>query len=144
MIRLQSEPIAIEALVASVGSPGDGAVAVFVGTVRDHNRGRRVLHLEYEAYAEMALSEMRRIVDEARARFRVSAVALVHRTGRVEVGQASVAVVVAAAHRDQALEACRFLIDTFKRTVPMWKREAFEGGEVWIEGPGETVVDPQR
>lgn len=143
MIRLQTEAIRVDELIESVGSDGDGAVAVFVGTVRDHNRGRRVLYLEYEAYPEMATSEMRRLVEQAGARFELSSVAIVHRTGRLEIGEASVAVAIAATHRDDALEACRFLIDTFKRTVPIWKREVFEGGEVWIEGAGETRVDRQ-
>jgi molybdopterin synthase catalytic subunit len=143
VIRLQTDAIRVDELIESVGSDGDGAVAVFVGTVRDHNRGRRVLYLEYEAYPEMAASEMRRLVEQAGARFELSSVAIVHRTGRLEIGEASVAVAVAAAHRGDALEACRFLIDTFKRTVPIWKREVFEGGEVWIEGAGETRVDRQ-
>ena len=143
MIRLQTAAIRVDKLIESVGSEADGAVAVFVGTVRDHNRGRRVLFLEYETYPEMAESEMRRLVEQAGSRFAVSSVAIVHRTGRLEIGEISVAVAVAAAHRDQALEACRFLIDTFKHTVPIWKREVFEGGEVWIEGAGETPVDRQ-
>jgi len=143
VIRLQTDAIRVDELIESVGSDGDGAVAVFVGTVRDHNRGRRVLYLEYEAYPEMAASDMRRLVEQAGARFELSSVAIVHRTGRLEIGEASVAVAVAAAHRGDALEACRFLIDTFKRTVPIWKREVFEGGEVWIEGAGETRVDRQ-
>jgi molybdopterin synthase catalytic subunit len=143
VIRLQTEPIRVEELIDSVRAPGDGAIAVFVGTVRDHNRGRRVLYLEYEAYPEMAESEMQRLVEQAKSRFEASSIAIVHRTGRLEIGEASVAVAVSAKHRGPALEACRSLIDTFKRTVPIWKREVFQDGEVWIEGSGETPVDRQ-
>jgi molybdopterin synthase catalytic subunit len=136
VIRLQRGEIDVGELLAAVGSDRDGAVALFLGTVRAHSRGRRVLHLEYEAYAEMAESEMTKLVREAERRFDVSAVSLVHRTGRLEIGEPSVAVAVAAPHRAGAFDACRFVIDELKRTVPIWKKEAFEGGEVWIEGPG--------
>lgn len=132
MIRLQSGPIVLDELVAAVRGDGDGAIATFVGTVRDHNQGRRVLHLEYEAYGGMAEREMERIAAEAKARHGVSRVAVVHRTGRVDIGEASVAIAVAAPHRAEALEATRFVIDTLKRTVPIWKREYFEGGSVWV------------
>ena len=138
MIRLQAEPISIEELVEAVATGGDGAVAVFLGTVRNENRGRVVLYLEYEAYDEMAVPEMARVAEQTRKRFAVGNVAIVHRTGRMEIGQASVAVAVAAPHRGAALDACRFVIDTLKQTVPIWKKEVFEGGEVWIEGAGET------
>ena len=134
MVRLQAEPIRLEKLCDEVRADADGAVALFVGTVRDHNKGRRVLYLEYEAYAAMAEAEMQRIEDEVRERFAVSRVALVHRTGRLEIGEASVIVAVAAAHRADAFDACRFVIDTLKQRVPIWKKEVFEGGEVWIEG----------
>ena len=138
VIRLQTEAIRVEELLEAVGSGADGAVALFLGVVRDNNRGRRVLHLEYEAYAEMAETEMNELVRQAEQRFEISAVALVHRTGRLEIGEASVALAVAAPHRGAAFDACRFVIDTLKRTVPIWKREFFEGGDVWIEGAGET------
>jgi molybdopterin synthase catalytic subunit len=134
---LQDGPIDVAALLAWAQGRGDGAVAVFLGTVRDHNAGRRVLFLEYEAYPEMAEAELRRIGEEARGRWPVSRVGVVHRTGRLEIGEASVAIVVASAHRAAAFEACRFVIETLKRTVPIWKRESFEGGAIWIEGPGE-------
>jgi molybdopterin synthase catalytic subunit len=132
VIRLQSGPIVLDELVAAVRGDGDGAIATFVGTVRDHNQGRRVLHLEYEAYGRMAEREMERIAAEAKARHGVSRVAVVHRTGRVDIGEASVAIAVAAPHRAEALEATRFVIDTLKRTMPIWKREYFEGGSVWV------------
>jgi len=134
MIRLQREAIRVDRLIEAVRSDGDGAVALFVGTVRDHNRGRRVLQLEYHAYPEMAESEMERIAAAARERFGVARIAIVHRTGRLAIGEASVAVAVASAHRADALEACRHVIDSLKQTVPIWKKELFEGGEAWIEG----------
>jgi len=136
VIRIQPGPIDVAALLAAVGSDADGAVASFVGIVRNENAGHRVLFLEYEAYAGMAEREMEAIATEARDRFGVSRVAVVHRVGRLEVGEASVAIAVAAPHRAAALEACRFVIDTLKRTVPIWKREHVEGGAVWIEGGG--------
>ena len=142
-MRLQEEPIRPDTLIDAVGSEEDGAVALFVGTVRAHNRGRRVLHLEYSAYAEMARSEMATIEQEVKQRFDVRDIALVHRLGRLELGEASVAVAVAAAHRGPAFEACRHAIDTLKKTVPIWKKEVFEGGEVWIEGAGETPAGDQ-
>ena len=135
MIRLQEEPILPEELIRAVARDGAGAVTLFVGTVRDHNQGRRVRYLEYHGYPEMARSEMERLEAQALERFEVSGVALVHRTGRLEIGEASVAIAVSAPHRDDAFRACRFLIDTLKQTVPIWKKEFFEGGESWIEGP---------
>jgi molybdopterin synthase catalytic subunit len=107
-----------------------------VGVVRDNNAGRRVLWLEYEAYEEMALPLMEEIAREVRARWPVTSVRIEHRLGRLEIGEASVAVAVASPHRREAFEACRYAIDTLKRTVPIWKKEFFEGGEAWIEGPG--------
>ena len=136
MVRLQSEPIRAEDLVALVAADEDGAVAVFLGTVRNHSAGRRVLYLDYEAYRGMAEAEMARIEREALDRFGVSAIAVVHRSGRLGIGEVSVGVAVASAHRAQATDACRFVIDELKRTVPIWKREHFEGGgAVWVEGP---------
>src|SRR6185295_18110697 len=140
MIRLQVEAIRVEELVAHVSSGEDGASALFLGTVRVRNRGRRVLWLEYEAFEEMARSEMERIERAAIEHHGASAVALVHRTGRLEISEISVGVAVAAPHRAEALEACRFAIDTLKRSVPIWKKEVFEGGQVWIEGAGESPV----
>lgn len=134
MVRLQSEPIRVEELLAAVRGDEDGAVALFVGTVRVHNVGRRVLHLEYDVYPGMAEAEMAKIEREAIRQFGVSRAGIVHRTGRLEIGEISVAVAVAAPHRAEALDACRFAIDTLKATVPIWKKEVFDGGEVWIEG----------
>ncbi len=135
MIRLQTAPIETAELIAAVRGDGDGAVALFLGTVRNLNRERRVLYLEYQSYEGMAESELERIVHEATGKFTISRVAVIHRTGRVEIGEASVGIAVSAPHRAPALEACRFVIDTLTCTVPIWKREHFEGGAVWIEGP---------
>ena len=134
-VTLQAAPIDLSRLLAFVQGPGEGAVAVFLGTVRDRHAGRTVLHLEYEAYPPMAEAEMRKIAEEARHRLGVSRVAVAHRTGRLEIGETSVAIAVASPHRKEALLACRFVIDTLKRTVPIWKREVYEGGATWIEGP---------
>jgi molybdopterin synthase catalytic subunit len=134
MTGLQAEPIRTAELIAAVRGEADGAVAVFLGTVRDHNLGRRVTCLEYHAYDAMARAELERLEQAALREFEVSRVALVHRIGRLEIGEVSVAVVVASPHRDAAFRACRWIIDTLKRTVPIWKKEFFDGGEVWIEG----------
>jgi molybdopterin synthase catalytic subunit len=136
MVRVQAEPIRVEELLEHVRSDGDGGLALFLGVVRDENAGRKVLFLEYEAYAPMAEAELAKIEKECVERFGVSKVAIVHRTGRLEIGEASVAVAIASPHRAQALDACRHAIDTLKKTVPIWKKEHFEGGAVWIEGAG--------
>jgi molybdopterin synthase catalytic subunit len=136
MIRLQTEPIDVAGLVSATRGDGDGAISLFLGTVRNVNDGRRVLYLEDEAYGAMAEREMDRIAASAIARFGVASVSIVHRTGRLDIGEASVAIAVAAPHRASAMAACAFVIDTLKATVPIWKREHFEGGAVWLEGGG--------
>jgi molybdopterin synthase catalytic subunit len=122
------------ALLTAVGDPAAGGTALFVGTTRNANEGRVVERLEYEAYEAMAVEEMRRIGDEIARRWDVVAVSMVHRVGVVPVGEASVAVAVSAAHREEAFAACRYGIDTLKATVPIWKKEYYEGGEHWV-GP---------
>jgi molybdopterin synthase catalytic subunit/sulfur carrier protein ThiS len=112
----------------------DGAAVVFEGVVRNQTRGRRTLYLDYEAYEEMALRQMEGLAEQALKQFQVRDVSLVHRLGRLEIGETSVLIVVASAHRAAAFEACRWLIDTLKRTVPIWKKEYFEDGAVWAEG----------
>ena len=134
MIGLQAGPIDPAALAADVRGAGDGAISLFLGMVRNVNAGRRVLFLEYDAYALMAEREMERIAAEAIARFSVTKVAMIHRVGRVDIGEASVAIAVAAPHRAPAMDACRFVIDALKTSVPIWKREHFDGGAVWVEG----------
>ncbi|MFM7736572.1 MAG: molybdenum cofactor biosynthesis protein MoaE [Alphaproteobacteria bacterium] len=132
MIRLTPDPILLDDLVRAAGDPASGALVLFVGTTRDHNQGRRVERLEYEAYPGMAEREMEKIAEEARRRWPLQQVAIVHRTGVVPVGSASVAIAVSSAHRADAFEAARFAIDRLKEVVPIWKKEFFEGGEVWI------------
>ena len=121
-------------IVAGMKAGADGAVCVFDGIVRDNSRGRQTLHLDYEAYREMALEKMRGLAAEAVTRFGVRDVAVVHRLGRLVVGETSVLVVVASAHRGAAFDACRWVIDTLKKTVPIWKKEQFVDGAVWADG----------
>src|SRR5262249_28013297 len=134
MFALTHEPIAIDALLAAVAHRGAGAVVTFMGTTRNENVGRRVTRLEYEAYERMAVREMRQLAAEARRRWPLRRVAMVHRLGVVPVGEASVAIAVSAGHRREAFEACHWLIDRLKEIVPIWKKEHFRGGRVWI-GP---------
>lgn len=129
------QPLDVRTLLDDAAAPSDGAVLVFLGVVRAENEGRAVSSLEYEAYAEMALREMERIADEARERFCTGEVRLAHRVGRLGVGEASVAVVVAAPHRGEAYAASRYAIDEVKRRVPVWKREGYVDGEqAWVAG----------
>lgn len=133
LCEITQAPLEAERLSRLVAHPQAGAIATFAGVVRNHSRGRRVLYLEYDAYRPMAEKELRRIAEEAAGRWECR-VAVQHRIGRLEVGEASVVVAVSCAHRAAAFEACRFVIDTLKETVPIWKKEVWEGGEVWIEG----------
>ena len=125
-VRLVREQIAAGAVVARLKRPEDGAAVIFDGVVRDNTRGRRTLYLEYEAYEAMALKQMESLAVETRERFAVRGISIVHRLGRLQIGETSVLIVVAAAHRDAAFEACRWIIDTLKKTVPIWKKEYFE------------------
>jgi molybdopterin synthase catalytic subunit len=129
-------------IAAEIKAGPDGAVCVFDGIVRDNTRGRKTLHLDYEAYREMALEQMRGLAAEAVKKFGVRDVALVHRLGRLHVGETSVLVAVASAHRGSAFEACRWLIDTLKKTVPIWKKEQFVDGAIWADG--EPFPEGQR
>lgn len=131
-VGIVREPIDIGALESAVADPNAGAIVTFAGTTRRVNAGRRVLRLEYEAYERMALSEMRKIAVEAGRRHEIVRIGIIHRVGVVEIGETSVAITVSAAHRASAFEACRFAIDRLKQVVPIWKKEHFEGGEVWI------------
>lgn len=123
-----------DAVFAAVKRPEDGAVIVFDGVVRNHTRGRRTLYLDYEAYEEMALKQLEALAGQAISQFGVRDVRIVHRLGRLPIGETSVLIVVASAHRAAAFEACRWLIDTLKRQVPIWKKEYFEDGAVWADG----------
>jgi molybdopterin synthase catalytic subunit len=131
-VRLVREPIDVASLTGAAAV--DGAVCLFVGVVRDENRGRKVLRLEYEAYEEMALPLMEEIAAEAGRRFPVTNVRLVHRLGTLAIGEASVAVAVSSPHRNEAFAACRFAIDALKAQVPIWKKELYADGSEWLDG----------
>ena len=133
-VALVRDRIATEAVLAEIKQPEDGAVVVFEGIVRDHTRGRRTLYLDYEAYEPMALRKMEELAEEALGKFEIREVALLHRLGRLEHSETSVFIAVSSAHRTAAFEACRWLIDTLKKTVPIWKKEYFEDGAVWSDG----------
>ena len=141
IFRIVHEPIDPAALTRLVRADDDGAVVTFDGRVRNHSAGRRTLFLEYEAYEPMALAKMREIGAELHRQFAIDSVAIVHRLGRLEIGDTSVFIAVSAPHRHAAFDACRFAIDALKRTVPIWKKEYFEDGAVWAEGEFPAVPD---
>ncbi len=144
VIALTRERIDAEQLVAAAKCGQDGAVVVFDGIVRNNTRGRPTLYLDYEAYDEMALKQMHGLAQHAREQFGIRHVTLVHRLGRLEIGETSVLIVVASAHRGQAFDACRWIIDTLKKTVPIWKKETFADGVVWADGepfPPELALE---
>jgi MoaE-MoaD fusion protein len=133
-VRIVREPISTRDELERLKLPQDGAAVVFEGIVRNNTHGRRTLYLDYEAYEAMALKQMEELAGQARSQFAIRNVALVHRLGRLEIGETSVLIVVASAHRGPAFEACRWMIDTLKKTVPIWKKEYFEDGAVWADG----------
>ncbi|HMD35959.1 MAG TPA: molybdenum cofactor biosynthesis protein MoaE [Vicinamibacterales bacterium] len=140
MLAIGPETLDVQRTAAQLqGGGADGAVVTFVGLVRNHNAGRRVLYLEYEAYTPLALKSFERIADEIRTRWPGAQLALHHRVGRLEIGEASIVIVTASAHRADAFAACRYAIERVKQIAPIWKREFFEGGDVWIEG---ATADP--
>jgi molybdopterin synthase catalytic subunit len=134
LFELTRDPLDARRLEAAVSHAGAGAICTFTGVVRDHSRGRSVTHLDYEAYAEMAAAEMRKIGDEIAARWPEARVAMAHRTGRLEIGEASVVVSVSCPHRAEAIAACKWGIDRLKESVPIWKKEHAADGTYWIEG----------
>lgn len=138
-VAITGAPLALEPLVAVVAAPGAGAVATFLGLVRDHNQGRRVSHLVYEAYEPLAGKALARIVAEAGERWPGTRLAVHHRTGSLAIGEASVAIAASSPHRADAFAACRYAIERVKQIVPIWKHEYFDGGDVWIEG---ATADP--
>ncbi|MGZ3812419.1 MAG: molybdenum cofactor biosynthesis protein MoaE [Mucilaginibacter sp.] len=131
-IEISDKPLNIQSCIDWVMSPQSGGIDVFIGTVRDATKGKKVIRLEFEAYAAMALKEMEKIAQQALAQWPVQKLLIHHRTGVLEVGEIPVIIAVSCAHRDAAFEACRYVIDTLKQTVPIWKKEIFEGGEVWV------------
>jgi molybdopterin synthase catalytic subunit len=141
LVAVTPDVLHLDALMAAVvgGSTRDGAVASFVGLVRDENQGRRVVFLEYEAYEALAVRALEQIVAEAREAWPGTRVGVHHRVGRLELGEASVIIVAASPHRADAFAACRYVIERIKQVVPIWKREHFDGGDVWLEG---ATADP--
>ena len=131
---ISADPLDLAAVVREVARADCGGIATFIGTTRDHNAGRRVLYLEYEAYTPLAIRCFERIAAEAAARWPEASLAIHHRMGRVEIGEPSVAIAAASPHRSEAFAAARYAIERLKQIAPIWKRERFEGGEEWIEG----------
>ena len=141
MFRVTKGPIDLQELVRFVTDAEAGAIATFIGTTRNNNEGRTVIALDYDGYVQMAEKELARIGDEAQKRWQICRMAIVHRLGPVQISEASVVIAVSSGHREAAFAACRFAIEEIKRTVPIWKKEVFEGGEVWIgTQTGEPLV----
>jgi molybdopterin synthase catalytic subunit len=132
VFRVTDKAIQLQELVDFVTDPEAGAIATFIGTTRNNNDGRRVIALDYEAYPEMAEKELARLGDEAKKQWAICRMAIVHRVGPVQITEPSVIIAVSSAHREAAFAACRFAIEEIKRTVPIWKKELYEGGEIWI------------
>ncbi len=132
MIEIIKTPIDIPSVLESVRDTSAGAIDIFIGTTRDHAEEKKVLTLEYEAYEPMAIRLMQDIAREAQSRWHVKKISIVHRVGTVDVGEASIVIAVSAEHRSESFDACRFIIDTVKKTVPIWKKEYFVGGELWV------------
>ena len=134
MIEIVTSVIDIERVLRDVLDNGAGGIDLFIGTTRDNSREKKVLRLEYSAYEPMALKKMEEIETDVRSKWNILKIAMVHRIGRVEIGEASVVIAVSSAHRKEAFEACRYAIDTLKKIVPIWKKEFFADGEVWVDG----------
>jgi len=141
MYEITEGELSVEEVTSKVGHPSCGAITIFVGTVRDVSRGRKVLYLEYEAFKEMAERKLAEIGESIRTRWGLDRVAITHRVGRLDLGEASVVIAVASPHRAEAFEACRHAIETLKKTVPIWKKEVWEGGEMWVGMEGTD--DPE-
>ncbi|MBI5917636.1 MAG: molybdenum cofactor biosynthesis protein MoaE [Bacteroidetes bacterium] len=131
-IKLLDSPLDVQHCIGFVSTGSAGAIDVFIGTVRNHTKGKPVLRLEYEAYEPMAIAEMRKIAEQAKTKFPIEKIAIHHRTGTLDIGDAAVVIAVSTPHRQAAFGACQFIIDTLKETVPIWKKEFFEDGEVWV------------
>ena len=140
MILLTREPLDPETITTTVRDDSNGGVVTFLGTTRDQTAGRRVLYLEYEAYQEMAEKMLSRITEEIRERWGVGDVSIAHRFGRLEIGEVSLVIAVASPHRDEAFAACQYAVDRIKQNVPIWKKEVFEDGEVWVGMEGQPSI----
>ncbi|MBI2486960.1 MAG: molybdenum cofactor biosynthesis protein MoaE [Deltaproteobacteria bacterium] len=134
LFKITTQKIGVESVVRKVHDIESGAVVLFIGTVRKLSKGKEVEYLEYEAYKEMALREFCKIVGEIKEKWNVKKIAIIHRTGKIKLGEASVVIAVSAPHRDEAFQASRYVIEKLKQTVPIWKKEVWEGGEEWIQG----------
>ena len=132
MIELHTKPLDINKAIDHVSDGSVGGIDVFIGTVRDATSGKKVLALEFEAYELMAIMEFKKIVEQAKKQWPIHKTAILHAVGRKEIGDLAVVIAVSAAHRDAAFEACRYIIDTLKKTVPIWKKEIFEDGDIWV------------
>jgi len=139
LFQITREPLLPDQLYGAVAGPAHGAVVSFAGVVRDHTEGRRTRYLEYEAYGQMAQAKLAAIGAEIRERWAIGEAAIIHRVGRVEIGEISVLIAVASAHRAEAFEACGFAIDRVKEIVPIWKKEVYEDGQSWVDGPVGVV-----
>lgn len=131
-VKIQAEPLDIDHCINQVMSPDCGGINVFIGTVRNATKDKQVIQLEFEAYESMALKEMKKLAEQAMQKWAVQKVVIHHRTGILQIGEVPVVIAVSAAHRDAAFDACRYIIDTLKQTVPIWKKEVFEDGDVWV------------
>jgi molybdopterin synthase catalytic subunit len=140
--ELTTDPVSVESVARRIISSDCGATVTLDGYVRQFTKGRETLYLIYEAYEEMALKEMKKLIDAAREEFEISHAGIVHRLGRLDIGETSVVISVAAPHRKAAFEACEWLIRELKRTVPIWKKEVYADGEHWVEGEAEINVLP--
>jgi molybdopterin synthase catalytic subunit len=144
MFGIQREPLEPAPLVESVRRDDAGAIAVFYGVVRNENLGRSVQYLEYDAYPEMALKKMREVAEEVRTKFPVTEIGVLHRIGRLEIGETSLLVAVSSGHRKEAFEACHYAVDRIKQIVPIWKKEVWADGSAWIEGHRPEVKEPSE
>jgi len=144
MFGIQSEPLDPTPLVEAVRRENAGAIALFYGIVRNENLGRSVQYLEYDAYPEMALKKMREVAGEVRAKFPIAAVGVLHRIGRLEIGETSLLVAVSSGHRKEAFEACHYAVDRIKQVVPVWKKEVWSDGSAWIEGYLPEVAEESQ
>ncbi len=135
MFKITREPLSVESVVNDVNKGGNGGICTFVGTVRDNAEGKGVLHLEYDAYPAMAEKKLAEIAAEIKDKWGLTDVSIVHRIGKLNIGEAAAIIAVGAAHRKEAFAACQYAIDRIKEYVPIWKKEFFEDGEVWVEQP---------